>query len=215
MNTTLALVAVPAALAIGFVAGRTSVATEAHQPAALVQDGQDGSEPAMDEMTMRLTQPGDHHAVLGVFVGDWDATVTMWDPRSPEPSVETGTMHAEWIMGGRFLKQNFSATIMGMPFEGMGLMGYSGGEQVYESVWVDNMVTDLAYGSGYASADGLSLTSLSSEIDWETGRPRDVEERTQIVSKDEISYERWYPATDGGEDVRSMRIVYKRRAGTR
>lgn len=68
--------------------------------------------------------PGDAHQALAPFVGNWKTKVTMWMNPNAQPNVSTGQSAAAWILGGRFIKENFEGNAMGQPMNGMGLLGY-------------------------------------------------------------------------------------------
>lgn len=199
MNLTTALLAVPAALAIGFAAGRTGT-LEVNATAPL-QD--------QDAAMTALMEPGEHHQMLDVFAGEWNAKVMSYMPGMDEPMVMDGSMDAEWIMGGRFMKQTFNIPMPdGEVFNGLSIMGYSPAERVFESVWIDNMVVDMATASGFASPDGMRFTMLTSEVDPETRAVREVEERMTITSRDAFDYERVIVTPEG--ETRQMRVEYTR-----
>ena len=100
----------------------------------------------MEEM-MKLGMPGEGHTVLNDLIGTWDYTVTYkMAPNAPEQT-STGKTTNEWILDGRFVKQNVAGTMdMGgqsMPFNGMGLIGYDNLSGQYQSVWIDNVSTAM------------------------------------------------------------------------
>ena len=58
--------------------------------------------PEMQAM-MAAMSPGPEHKNLARYVGDWTFTNKMWmDPSAP-PAEGSGTMHAETILGGRYV----------------------------------------------------------------------------------------------------------------
>lgn len=206
MNTSIALLAVPVALTLGFVAGRLDTNTVDAAPAVVAQDA------AAQEMTpeqLAYYMPGEHHKLLEVFVGSWDATVEMAGPEGA--MTMQGSMEARLVMGGRYLQQDFKADMMGMPFEGMSLMGYDGLGKVFESIWIDNSTTDLTTSTGFAAPDGVNFTMLSEEVDQATMTKREVEQRTRVVSRDEIVYEHWSVGADGTQ-TKTLTVTYKRKA---
>jgi hypothetical protein len=206
MNTSIALLAVPVALTLGFVAGRLDTNTVEAAPAVVAQEA------AAQEMTpeqLAYYMPGEHHKLLEVFVGSWDATVEMAGPEGA--MTMQGSMEARLVMGGRYLQQDFKADMMGMPFEGMSLMGYDGLGRVFESIWIDNSTTDLTTSTGFAAPDGVNFTMLSEEVDQATMTKREVEQRTRVVSRDEIVYEHWSAGADGAQ-TKTLTVTYKRKA---
>jgi len=208
MNTSIALLAVPVALSVGFVAGRLQ-APEA--PRAVAPLAQEQEMPPMSPELTAYYMPGEHHKLLDVFVGTWDASVAMVMPGMDEPMTMAGTMEARLVMDGRFLEQRFSADMAGMPFQGLSLMGYNGYEKVFESVWIDNSTTDIVTSTGFAAPDGVNFTMLAEMVDTETMQRREVEERIRIASRDQIVYEQWVPGGDGGQ-VKTLTVTYSRKA---
>lgn len=205
MNTITAILTVPAALALGFVAGRAATTVDASPvvrsaaPVAALQDD--------DAAT--LTEPGDEHRMLDVFEGSWNALISSYMPGVEQPIVMDGTLTGEWTLGGRFLKQTYEVGMgEGQVFTGTSFMGYSPAERVFESVWMDNSNVDMATASGFAAPDGMSFTMLTNEIDPTTRAIFEIEERISIESRDAFSYER-YRMTDEGE-VLQMRIEHTR-----
>jgi hypothetical protein len=98
---------------------------------------------AMMEMMTQLAQPDEHHEVLDVLVGDWDVETRMWMSPDAAPIVEHGTMSANWVLGGRFIEQRFVGSMMGAPFEGLGLMGYDRVREAYVGFWLDSAGTQM------------------------------------------------------------------------
>jgi hypothetical protein len=212
MNTSIALLAVPVALTIGFVAGRLDTsAVEASSTVlgrtVLAQEAAAAQEMSPEQLAYFM--PGEHHKLLEVFVGSWDAAVEMAGPEGA--MTVQGAMEARLVMGGRYLQQDFTADMMGMPFEGMSLMGYDGLGKVFESIWIDNSTTDLMTSTGFAAPDGVNFTMLSEEVDQATMTKREVELRTRVVSRDEIVYEHWSVGADGTQS-KTLSITYKRKA---
>src|ERR1051325_10215726 len=80
--------------------------------------------PTRDEQIdqlIKLNEPGPAHERLRAMVGDFKAVMKVWPtPKSPVETTE-GKIHNEMYMGGRFLKRDFSGTMMGLPYKGMGL----------------------------------------------------------------------------------------------
>lgn len=124
-------------------------------PSAALQP--EGEMPDMDQMMqemMRLGTPGEHHQKLARTVGEWNVDATFMDPSGGEMKGE-GTMSSEWVLGGRFVKTDFSLPeFMGMPFTGIGYNGYDNGAEKYVGVWMDNMSTKVFVTEGKMMDDG-------------------------------------------------------------
>src|SRR5271167_1771162 len=69
--------------------------------------------------------PGPEHKALNAFAGDWKAEVKCWMQQGDQqPSVSQATSKVRWILGGRFLEEDFHGEVMGKPFSGLGLLGF-------------------------------------------------------------------------------------------
>ena len=119
--------------------------------------GQQADAAAMQAMMAAMT-PGEHHEHLKKLVGNHNYTMKMWmDPTAP-PTESTGKRTAELLLGGRFLQEKFTGTFMGMPFEGIGLMGYDNVKKEYVGTWIDNMGTGMMTSHGQCDKTGWTMT---------------------------------------------------------
>src|SRR4029450_8652344 len=71
-----------------------------------------------------------------------------WMKPGDKPQQSSGTSSMAWVLGGRFLQQNFKGTWADQPFEGLGSLGYDKVKKEYVSVWMDSMSTALFQGAG-------------------------------------------------------------------
>lgn len=102
---------------------------------------------------MAYATPGDAQKMLANSTGDWKADVSLtMDPAQPPIKSKT-SVHNEMIMGGRYLSTRYSGDMMGMPFEGVGTIGYDNGKKMYVSSWIDNMGTGIMYMEGKPGDD--------------------------------------------------------------
>jgi len=109
--------------------------------------------PSMDSATMMKKMqeygtPGEMHKMLAAATGTWDAEVTSWmDPAKP-PTKSKATSVNKMIMNGLYQQSTFKGDMMGMPFEGMSMVGYDNTRKVFTSTWVDNMSSGIMYLEG-------------------------------------------------------------------
>src|SRR5437868_5809578 len=90
---------------------------------------------------MAYATPGEAQKMMAKSAGDWKADVTMtMDPSAP-PIRSQAVVHNEMQMGGRYLTTHYAGQMMGMPFEGLGTIGFDNGKKMYYSTWIDNMGT--------------------------------------------------------------------------
>lgn len=101
--------------------------------------------------------PGEKHRFLNQFVGRWETTTRIWmDPASPMES--TGSAEFSWVLGGRFLQQDYSGSMMGTPFKGVGHTGYDNLRAMYVGTWMDEMATGISTMEGRLDQTGKVLT---------------------------------------------------------
>jgi hypothetical protein len=98
---------------------------------------------AMMATWMAAATPGEMHKMLAMSDGEWDGEVTSWmDPAAPPTKSKSWSMN-KMVLGGRFQHSETSGCFGGMPFEGMGLVGYDNIKKVFMSTWIDNMGTTM------------------------------------------------------------------------
>ncbi|MFN8390783.1 MAG: DUF1579 domain-containing protein [Bdellovibrionota bacterium] len=153
--------------------------------------------------------PGKEHEALQPLVGKWTTESKMWMDPSKEPEVSKGTASSEWILGKRFVKQDFSGKLFGKPFQGIGILGYDNLKKTYVSTWIDTMSTGLMVGEG--AIQGSSNLEMTNKFSCPlTGGERTARLVTRIVSKDSHVLEMYDTGPDG-KTFKTMEIVYKRK----
>lgn len=167
------------------------------------------SEEEMGQRMMELATPGPEHARLARLVGTWDADVaSRFDPAG-DWAKSTGTFASRPVLDGRFVLQDFSSEFMGMPFQGMSLLGYDKLKGQYSSVWLDSMSTWTVTSSGQATGPDV-IEYRGQMVDFITpgGRPfRSVE-----TSIDADHWRSEMYDTINGAEVMIMKIEATRRA---
>jgi hypothetical protein len=125
---------------------------------------------AMEDAMMKAAAPGPNHQRLSRLVGDWTCTTKMWMAPG-QPPMESGcTMHAESILGGRYVQSVYKGSFAGMPFEGHGTDGYDNVTKRYVSSWVDNMGTGIMNGTGTCDDAGKVCTMMAEMADPMSGQ---------------------------------------------
>ncbi len=167
--------------------------------------------PAMDspemQAAMAAMSPGPEHQKLAHMVGDWTFTNKMWmDPSAP-PAEGSGTMHAEMILGGRYVYEVWKGNFMGMPFEGHGTEGYDNITKKHISSWADNMSTAIMYSTGTCDADGKSCTMTSQEMmDPMTGKMTSFRSVITWTSDKSFTFV-MYAKPAGGAEMKGMEMT--------
>ena len=130
---------------------------------------------------MKAAAPGPFHAFLAKKAGKWQITGKMWMDPTAEPIVTESTGEAEMILGGRFLKDEMHGSMMGMPFDGLGITGYDNTTGVVTSIWMDTMGTMIMVMTGKWEKPGAPLETTGRYLDPMTGVEMDVRTLTTCM----------------------------------
>lgn len=204
LSLTLALVLALAAIASAADAPGKQAGAPPTAPTGLSADG--GQQAAMDEM-MRLGMPGPNHKLLESMVGEWDAASRMWMGPG-EPVTSSGVSSHRLILGGRFLEQRYTGSMMGQPYEGYGLTGYDNRKGRYTSSWVDNTMTEMALGEGTWDEATKTLTVVN-DVTGMDGKPTKMKTVTVMKDADTHVFTMYMPMN--GVETRMAEITYIRR----
>ncbi len=208
MNTTRIPVAalIAGALLLGSMQGRAQDKAKADNPQA------SPDEQEMMKKWEQVSTPGEAQKKLGDLEGTWDVEMSIW-MGGPEhnPTVTHGAAVNSWVLGGRYLRQEYKGEMMGMPFEGIGYTGYDNYNKKYVGFWIDNSTTQMATMSGLTDRSGRVFTFYGTMDEWMTGENgKAVKYVTRIVNKDKHIFEVYDLGIDG-PNQRVMEAVYTRK----
>ncbi len=169
----------------------------------------------MDEMMKKwkeISSPGEHHNKLDAFIGKWDVEVKTWmGGPGTTPATSRGSCTYSWTVGGRFLRQDFSGDMMGMPLEGIGYTGYDNFEKKYLGVWFDNSATTIYTLEGSMNKEGTVLTMYGKMDDGMTGEIGKMAKYVyRIVGKDRIVFE-IHDLTLGEPNTKVVEMTFTRK----
>ena len=133
-----------------------------HDMNSMAQPETDPAGMDMAAAMAKLATPDEHHQALSHLVGNWTAkTSFVMDPSGP-PMTGQGTMSVKWVLGGRYIKSDFSMDFMGQPFQSIGYTGYDIAHEQYISTWMDTMSTKITSTTGDMDENGtLTLTGIA------------------------------------------------------
>jgi hypothetical protein len=106
----------------------------------------------MEAWTAAAT-PGEMHRHLDRYEGQWTIHVKMWMMPGAPPEESPGTMTGEWLYDGRFMRTQYTGTVMGQPFVGTGIDGYDNVREVFTYTWYDNTRTGIMNLEGHCGDD--------------------------------------------------------------
>jgi len=192
-------------LIVGLLFGNTTTRAEGESalPAGADQE-------AMMKEWAKWAMPGEMHKHLEKMIGNWTVETKMWmDPAAP-PMESKGTAKNSWVLGGRWVRQEYTGDMMGMPFEGIGMTGYDNFRKEFVSTWQDNMSTTMMRSTGTCNAAGTEF-SLSGTMDEPITGERDKKFRHvwKVTSADMHVFEA-YDNIPGKGEVRVMELTYTR-----
>jgi hypothetical protein len=189
---------------LGLIAGAAFADAPKKKPDAAKPAG-GGDEAAMMAAMEKAGTPGENHKLLQKFEGSWTATIKSF--MGPKPTESQGTSEAHMILGGRFVEEKVSSTMMGKPFNGQGLTGYDNTQKKFVGAWVDSMGTGIMTMSATVDATGKIFTTTGSEIDPISGKEHSI----KIVDKFETDKKRvseFYMKGPDGKEIKTMEITY-------
>jgi len=158
---------------------------------------------------MAAATPGETHKMLARSAGNWTATVTMWMQPGAPPTTSTANATNEVIMGGRYLRQKATGTVMGMPFQGEGVTGYDNVKKQFVNSWIDNMGTGIMTMTGTYDEATKSITYTGSMADPMTGKDSPFREVWKFTDDNHQVMEMYYPME--GKEFKAMEISYTRK----
>ncbi len=162
------------------------------------------------EAWMKSMKLGEQHGEFKKYVGEWTTSTKVMMPGAPEAPASTGSASFKLLMDGRFLEQTYSGNMMGMPMEGMGLMGFDNNRKLFVNTWVDNFSTGMMMMKGNKSQDGKTLTMIGEMDEPMTGemgkairsQTKWLNENSFKFTMDEIIY---------GEPFTVLEVTYTRK----
>lgn len=191
----------------GALAAGAFAAMAADKPAA------SAAAPSQAEMMkawMAQATPGPVHKALEAAVGSWDVKTKMWMAPGAPPVESAGTSENQMILGGRFLEQRYSGTMMGQPFSGIGVTGYDNYKKRVVATWIDSASTSIMEMEGTADKTGKVITCTGTMNDVVAKKPMKVKSRVTIVDADHHKYESWHTGSNG-KWSQDLEITYTRK----
>jgi|SRR6266496_1040055 len=182
-----AVLAVSAALLVGNVFSQD-------KPAAKDKKGKDQpGAPDLEAMMKKweaAATPGPAHQALEPLVGEWEVSSKWYMAPDAPPLESKGTSSTRWILGKRFLQDDFAGDFMGKPMKGLGLTGYDNLKKKYVGVWVDESGTGIFTNEGTADAAGKVFTFHGKMDDPMTGeKDKEMKFILRLLSSDKHTFE--------------------------
>lgn len=170
---------------------------------------QPGSNPEAEKAMMEYMAPGEMHKWMASMAGEWTTSTTFWMQPGAQPMTAKGASSNEMMMDGRFLKMTQTGDFMGMPFQGMGIIGYDNALKMFVNSWIDNMGTGMMNGKGTANVKNKTIEIKGSMM--------------QPMQKQETPYREVFTITDdknmmlemftdaGDKEFKCMEVKYMKK----
>jgi hypothetical protein len=161
------------------------------------------------EIYKKVGTPGEPHKLLAKLEGSWTTRSRGWMEPDKPPVESTGTCEQRMILGGRYLRQEYSGDMMGQPYTGINILGYDNHTKKYQSVWIDTMSTGVYFFEGTAGKDGKVIMQECNYDDPVRG-PSLWRTVTRIKDDNTVEFEMFLTPKGGKEEkMMEMTIVRK------
>ena len=164
----------------------------------------------MDKAWKENMTISEQHKMLAKAAGTWTGDVTMWMADGAPPMKSTSTTVTKSIYGGLYQQTNHSGDMMGMPFEGMSLMGYDNLKKEFFSTWIDNMGSGIYVSTGAWDAATKTI-NLTGTMRCMNGQDAQMREVFIMTDDDHQTMEMYGPDPKTGKEYKSMEIKYTRK----
>jgi uncharacterized lipoprotein NlpE involved in copper resistance len=160
---------------------------------------------------MDYATPGEPHKMMAASDGTWEGEVTSWMVMGAPPSTSKSTVVNKMIMDGRYQMTEFNGEMMGMPFNGMGIMAYDNAKKVFTNTWIDNMGTGIMMMEGPWDDATKSMTLTGKYINPANGMECEMKETFKMIDNDNQLMEMWGPDQVTGKQYKTMEIKFTRK----
>ncbi len=168
---------------------------------------------AQNEQDMKAWQnymtPGEVHAMIAGWDGEWNEEITIWMAPGAPPTKYTASCVNKMILGGRYQESKHTGNFMGMPFEGIGTLGWDNARKIVVNSWVDNMSSGMTYLEGTWDDKTKSANLKGNATDPMTGKILGIRQLFKVVDDKTQMLEQY--TTQEGKEFKSMEIKFTRK----
>ena len=158
--------------------------------------------------SMAITE---QHKMMAKSTGTWNADITMWMEDGAPPSKSTGTCVNTMLFNGLYQQSKHTATMMGMPFEGMGITAYDNTLKKYVATWIDNMGSGILVMTGNWDDASKSLKLSGTMKNPANGLDCTMREEFKPIDDNTQMMTMYGPDGKTGKEYKTMEITYTRK----
>jgi hypothetical protein len=204
----------PAAASRNAAARRTNAAAKTTATRSANRAVPEAQAPCDDAAGMAAWQaamtPGDGHRRLAPMVGTFVTKSRLWMSPDGPPSEGIGVSENRLVLGGRYLEQNYRATMMGMPFEGIGYTGYDNARKKYVGTWMDTAGTGIMNSVGIGKPSDRDIAFAATSFDPRSGAEIAFRCVVRVQDQDHHTFEMWARGP-AGKERRTLFVEYARK----
>jgi len=163
---------------------------------------------AMMKVWQDYMTPGAMHKLMTSWDGTWATDGKFWMDEKTPPTESKGTCINSMILNGLYQESVHKSNMMGMPFEGHGLLGFDNSRKVFIITWVDNMGSGVMILEGTYNPSTKTLTLTGSWDDPIKGKMK-LRETVKIVD-DSNQVMEMFGTTSNGKEAKWMEIKLKK-----
>jgi hypothetical protein len=156
--------------------------------------------------------PGEPHRLLEQLVGKWEIASRVWYEGPGKPPVEfKAAAEVKWVMDGRFLQEDATAEVMGMPHKSMAFTGYDNLKKKYVISYIENTATSIVTADGTFDGSGKVMTLFGKFDEPMTGeRDKVIKLVTRLVGPDKHIFE-IYDMVGTPDEFKALEMTYVRK----
>jgi hypothetical protein len=177
---------------------------------ALSQQPKEPPTPSEQEaLTKKLATPGEHHQRLDVLAGKWQLAVKWRNTPDDKWTESRGTAEYKWVLGRRFLQEEFKYDMGDPPMEWLGIYGYDNYRKQYTAVWVDNRGTNTEFADGEYDPKEKVFRYTGEQDDPATGGKRKFKWTITVEGQDAVRFDS-YDQDPQGKFFKNTEVVATR-----
>jgi hypothetical protein len=159
----------------------------------------------------KLEQPSAAHKLLQHYVGTWDTVSRIYTGGPGSQAIEArGVSTFKSVLGGKWVMEEHQGTMMGMPHNGIGMMGYDNYKQLYVTSWYSNRGTEVLHMKG-ARHPKTGVVTMYGPMDEPLLGVHARTVKYVVKPKDDDHYTFEIYDLHAGDDYRVIEVEYTRR----
>jgi hypothetical protein len=158
---------------------------------------------------MDFATPGDMHRLMASWDGTWSGDMNSYMNPGAPPVTSPATVKSRMILDSLYQVTEYSATMMGRPFSGQGILAYDKAKKEFINTWIDNLGSGVVIMRGTYDASSKTLRLKGTQTDPVTGKDSGI--REEIVFPDDNTQILTMWGEMNGQEVKFLDATFKRK----